>query len=597
MWLINARTLQLEQVWGERNVKYAILSHRWEDEEVSFRDMQNLAVATKLKGFAKIRQSCELALKDRQEYVWIDTCCINKESSAELSEAINSMYRWYQTSAFCYAYLLDVRGDGSDKNAVEQQIMGSVWFARGWTLQELLAPPNLRFYNRNWKVLGTKQTLGSVLTKVTGVDEDILSGKDPLERRSIAQRMSWASRRKTTREEDMAYCLLGIFDVNMPLLYGEGGKKAFLRLQEEIIKYSDDHSIFAWSIHCSPQPGLLADEPRAFEKCHLMKAVGMRAARAPFSMTNRGLSIKLLATPYTVDTYLVRLDCADASLLQDGMFLDDMRLGIFLRRLHEDDQFARVEHEGKTFVQLSASTWIPVLPKSVLQRQPSQILQSRPVEQIEINVRQHLSTFNTSNVVDRINGFQIATYKTFPANEARSNSGHSTTTETLSVSAFHWDPGTRIMTMEPGVCGSMCAIDISAQNLRIKLIKLGFDFWFNPVCFIADRSGLDGSLSVDDYESDLPLDIKLQYQDIHRRSPFDTEAWSTVSGKYPMELRHHPGLWALKCDRIKGLDVRFPKLGALRIYRGTFEEKRVWNVHLDLTGVESKEGILRRVLK
>ena len=596
MWLINARTLQLEQVWGEKNVEYVILSHRWEDEEVSFRDMQSLAVATKLKGFAKIRQSCELALKDRQEYVWTDTCCINKESSAELSEAINSMYRWYRTAAFCYAYLLDVRGDGTDKTAVEQQIMGSVWFARGWTLQELLAPPNLRFYNRNWNVLGTKQTLGSVLTKVTGVDQDILSGKDLLESRSIAQRMSWASRRKTTREENMACCLLGIFDVSMPLLHGEGGKKAFLRLQEEIIKYSDDHSIFAWSMHCFPQPGLLADEPKAFEECHLMKAVGMRAARAPFSMTNRGLSIKLLATPYTVDTYLIRLDYADASLLKDRIPLDDIRLGIFLRRLHEDDQFARIEHEGKTFVQLSTSTWFPVLPRSVLHRTPSQFLQSRPVEKIEINVRQHLSTFNTSNGVDRINGFQFATYTTFPANEARYNLGHSTTTENLSVSAFNWDSDTRIMTMKPGVCGSTVAIDTSAQNLRIKLIKLGFDFWFNPVCFIADRNGLNRPRIVD---GDAPFssDSKLQFQDIHQRSPFDTEAWSTMIGKYPLELRYHPGLWALKGDRIKGLHVRFPKLGALQICRGTFEEKGVWNVDLDLTGLDSKKGILRRIFK
>ena len=125
MWLINASNFQLKEVWDGRKEKHAILSHRW-DIEVSFRDMQNLEVATKLKGFAKIRKSCELALKEKYQYVWTDTCCINKESSADLSEAINSMYQWYQASAVCYAYLLDVQADGSGQILLEQQIKDSV---------------------------------------------------------------------------------------------------------------------------------------------------------------------------------------------------------------------------------------------------------------------------------------------------------------------------------------------------------------------------------------------------------------------------------------------------------------------------------------
>ena len=592
MWLINARTLQLEEKWGENIVNYAILSHKWEDGEVSFRDMQSLAVATKMKGFAKIQQSCKRALGDNQEYIWIDTCCINKESSAELSEAINSMYRWYQASAFCYGYLSDVQGDGSDKNAVEKQIMDSIWFTRGWTLQELLAPPILRFYDRNWNVLGTKQTLGSVLTKATGVDEDILSGKDPLESRSIAQRMFWASKRETTRKEDMAYCLLGIFDVNIPLLYGEGGKKAFLRLQEEIIKHSDDHTIFAWSSRRSPRPGLLADDPKAFEMCHSMKDVGMRAARAPFSMTNRGLSIKLLATPYTVDTYLVRLDCADASLLKEGIPLNHVRIGIFLRRLHEDDQFARVEQEGKTFVQLSTSTWRPGLSNKVSQgiRSIDVLTEWLPVEQIEINVRQDLSTFNTPNVDDRINGFRITTYK----GTSRFDLGSRISTENLNVSAFKWDSGTSIMTMEPGNFGSTGVIDIRAQNLEIQLIKLGIDFLFNPVCIFANRYGLR-PYSTKDRLAQWSQDEWLQPTLVHQRSPFDMGPWSTVRGKVAQEVEQHPGLWALKGDRINGLDVRFSKLGAVQILRETVEEKVVWNVYLKLPGLESKESMIRRV--
>ena len=210
------------------------------------------------------------AIREGYQYAWVDTCCINKESSAELSEAINSMYHWYRASAVCYTFLSDVRGTVPE-NAIAGEIESSAWFTRGWALQELLAPRNMVFYNQDWEYLGTKRTLSRLLTYRTGIDEAILSKQEPFSRRSIAQRMSWASRRTTTRIEDTAYCLLGIFDVNMPLLYGER-EKAFLRLQEEITKKSTDHSLFAWPIHRDSQTGLLADSPAAFESCRYIGA-------------------------------------------------------------------------------------------------------------------------------------------------------------------------------------------------------------------------------------------------------------------------------------------------------------------------------------
>ncbi|OBT47876.1 hypothetical protein VE00_01546 [Pseudogymnoascus sp. WSF 3629] len=142
------------------------------------------------------------------------------------------------------------------------EIGSSKWFTRGWTLQELVAPRHVVFYNQQWEFLGTKETLSKLLSSQTHIDEAILNGESP-SNRTIAQRMSWASHRVTTRVEDSAYCLLGIFDVYMPMLYGEG-KRAFLRLQEEIIKRSDDYTIFAWPIRLDDQPGLLADSPAAF---------------------------------------------------------------------------------------------------------------------------------------------------------------------------------------------------------------------------------------------------------------------------------------------------------------------------------------------
>lgn len=591
MWLINARTLQLEEVWDERKERYAILSHRWDIEEVSFRDMQNLSVATKLKGFAKIRRSCELALEEKYQYVWIDTCCINKESSADLSEAVNSMYRWYQASAVCYAYLSDVQADGSGQILLEQQIKDSVWFTRGWTLQELLAPPNVRFYNRHWIALGTKETLDTVLTQTTGIDEDILRGEEPLASRSIAQRMSWASERRTTRKEDRAYCLLGIFDVNLPLLYGEGSKKAFLRLQEEIIKQSDDHTIFAWPIHRSNQPGLLADEPKAFRHCQSVVAVESRRGRTPYSMTNRGLSIKLLAAPYTVDTYLVCLDCVDGSLPFEGSPLyENYRLGIFIRRLNEDDQFARVEHEGKPFLQLPASDWAPKMSGIVYLDVIVPRTSTWPVEWVEINVRQHmisLDPLDTPEVDDRINGFRIATPEIFE----RTKNG----ADAFRISASgSWDPRTHIMTMKPGDFGTTGTIDISAQNLKIKLIKLGFDFSFNPVCFVADRNGLCNYKNVN--HRGWSADEYMQSYSIYQRSPFDTMGWSKVQrGGLALELRKHAGLWALKGNRIDGLNVQLGELGTLWITKGHFEGKWVWLVFLRME--KPKEGTLRKLFK
>lgn len=192
---------------------------------------------------------------DRYPYAWIDTCCINKESSAELSEAINSMFAWYQNAGICYAYLDDVvqeggsgiipDGVGNSKFRLYAELRESKWFTRWWTLQELIAPRVLLMLNVDWVDIGYKRDLCYILHSVTGIDETMLRGTAKLESFSIAKRMSWAADRQTTRPEDIAYSLMGIFNVNLPLIYGEGDN-AFLRLQEEIIRNSDDHSIFAW---------------------------------------------------------------------------------------------------------------------------------------------------------------------------------------------------------------------------------------------------------------------------------------------------------------------------------------------------------------
>ena len=309
--------------------EYAILSHTWEEGgEVLFADMQN-GIASSKAGYRKLRYSCKQAIADGYDYVWIDTCCIDKGSSAELSEAINSMFSWYQKAEKCYVYLADVSS---------KEIQQSKWFTRGWTLQELIAPHTVIFYSTDWIQIGTKWTLHNDLAEKTGIDVGILTGERALESASVARRMSWACDRKTTRTEDEAYCLMGLFDVNMPMLYGEG-KKAFIRLQEEIMKNSDDQSIFAWKESAADDDchyGLLAKSPKNFETSGNIFPYRDWERSAPFSVSNKGLRIEFHLTPYD-GLYVAALDCP-APPNYDG------HLGIFLKRLTTGDrQFARVK--------------------------------------------------------------------------------------------------------------------------------------------------------------------------------------------------------------------------------------------------------------
>jgi hypothetical protein len=170
------------------------------------------------------------------------------------------MYRWYANSKVCFAYLVDVETyQGMDGRHTARAWDKCRWFTRGWTLQELIAPTVVEFYEHSWHYFGTKQSLFDELAGVTGITREVLQTND-LSSISVAQKMSWASQRRTSRKEDMAYCLLGLFDINMPLLYGEG-EKAFLRLQEHIAASSTDHTIFAWGV--LPESAL-ADQLRSY---------------------------------------------------------------------------------------------------------------------------------------------------------------------------------------------------------------------------------------------------------------------------------------------------------------------------------------------
>ena len=363
MRLLNTSTLDFHDFFDSNIPEYAILSHRWGAEEASLQDFERHLHQKEQgspppgqtaedpfeghEGFAKIKNCCALALKDDFQWVWIDTCCIDKKSSAELTEAINSMYAWYEDAAVCYAYLVDVEWQGN-LNTTMPQIKASSWFTRGWTLQELLAPREVQFHDKHWTYIGVRDEMADHISAITGIEARYLKPapkRQPAQNQcmkaldcaghapyvkwtatgrwepSVATRMSWASRRETSRTEDMAYCLLGIFHVNMPLLYGEG-MKAFTRLQYEIIKQSNDDSIFAWTAD-QEFTGILAKWPSHFANSrYVHEEAPIRTGRRPYAMTNQGLELPVTlrkrpqADPklqfqanHTTEDIQVMLDC------------------------------------------------------------------------------------------------------------------------------------------------------------------------------------------------------------------------------------------------------------------------------------------------
>ncbi|KAI0364778.1 hypothetical protein BV20DRAFT_1056937 [Pilatotrama ljubarskyi] len=196
----------------------------------------------------KIKDACKTARDRGYRFIWIDSCCIDKASSAELSEAINSMFLWYTLADVCFVYMEDVPSSPDGPHTGEDSAFWrSRWHTRGWTLQELIAPAYVLFLAADWSAIGSKTGLASTLAEKTGVDAAVLVHMVPLRRVSVADRMRWASARETTRLEDEAYCLMGIFGVHMPTIYGEG-RKAFIRLQHEIVNTIPDQSLFAWGL-------------------------------------------------------------------------------------------------------------------------------------------------------------------------------------------------------------------------------------------------------------------------------------------------------------------------------------------------------------
>ncbi|PIL27103.1 hypothetical protein GSI_10243 [Ganoderma sinense ZZ0214-1] len=270
MWLLNTARAELKFFPTPESVPggYAILSHVWDKTEQTFQEVEALRIQCAKDGTNprdlvcdKVREFCVLAERGGHEWGWADMCCIDKTSSTELSEAIVSMYRYYSVSRVCYAYLRDVPiASRDDLRRPKSAFRASRWHKRGWTLQELIAPSLVLFLSCTWEILGSKTDLAGLLEEITRVPAEVLTLFRNPSTHCVAARMSWAADRETTRPEDEAYCLMGIFGIFMPPLYGEG-RNAFLRLQEEIMRQIDDPSIFAWGdVYSIPMADLDDDQ-------------------------------------------------------------------------------------------------------------------------------------------------------------------------------------------------------------------------------------------------------------------------------------------------------------------------------------------------
>lgn len=319
MRLLNVHTLKVGQFFEDGIPEYAALSHTWGSEEASLQEWtqhSSPGESTK-RGFLKVLSACELARRDGFQHLWVDTVCIDKTSSVEVTEAINSTFQWYRDAKVSYAYLEDM--EHHPGSTLFDQLRTCRWFTRGWTVHELIAPKTVKFYDHIWSMVGTKSALVEEIANITSISEKVLRDSEEIMRQSVAQRMSWFARRRTSRKEDVAYCTLGIFDVNMLPMYGEG-TKAFIRLQEAIIKETNDRTIFCWTWPVTiPQPTwipCLAPHPAAFQNSGQYvpdRRAEWRDALGYSVNNNLGIKIQLRVAACTSESLNAILDvkCAD----------------------------------------------------------------------------------------------------------------------------------------------------------------------------------------------------------------------------------------------------------------------------------------------
>ncbi|KAL5421925.1 hypothetical protein PMIN04_005167 [Paraphaeosphaeria minitans] len=452
--------LQIERIDDHRQLpggaKYAILSHVWlkdPDEEVKYDDVLKTLYRPK-RGYRKIELCGKQAKQDNCKYFWVDTCAINKSDSNELSEALNSMYMWYTDAKVCYAYLEDV--GGKDGVTFEE----SKWFTRGWTLQELLAPETVRFYNHEWEYLGDKSDLSACISKITGIHQEVLRESSRIPNYSIAERMSWAAGRETGRVEDRAYSLMGIFGIDdMQMMYGQGAT-AFRRLQERIMAMSNDYSIFAWQGVEEYGPSMLATSPDAFTSTESIKP---KHHDWDYKLSRFTVEISIRLDPCGPYTYRGMMNCADPST---GSYF-----AIYLRQLPATKKYARVTYKKED------SAWIT----------QSHAEEFQALEQIMIyhDITEFKSKLQGAKLSDVPSmSFRIPAELLSAPYEAKALGG------------AEWDSIHRTFTISVGSKtddGMIGSLELGKNKFKMVAVRVGFDRTSNPVCMLAKSHGLSHS--------------------------------------------------------------------------------------------------------
>jgi hypothetical protein len=367
---------------------------------------------------------------------------------------------------------------------------------------------------------------------------EALMGKD-LQTFSVAKKMSWGSKRSTTRIEDVAYSLLGIFGVNMPLLYGEG-QKAFLRLQEEILKQSDDQSLFAWSCSDTSYRGMLAKSPAYYSNCSKIVRSAMKLGRAPYTMTNMGLSIELFMAPWAMETYLVLLDCET-----DGV--SEGRKGIFLKLLPEQDQYARVMVNEMDIVTC-----------------PPELLAEGTY--MKIYVRQQI--WGTYPSRDRKYGFWVRSVLSTKGDESLKKREN---IRLKGVNSRKWSEEKRILEIPTGFRGTAGGLRYLSADLGTSFLLLGFDACFNPVC------SLEGPL----WEGSAVAPAKEWGTTSEELLGLSGPPWMHVSSP-----NVHKG------SRLKGL-CRYSGCIKISIHEEMLENQKIWAV--DIEHYDSKNPLWEHV--
>ncbi|KAF2440849.1 HET-domain-containing protein [Karstenula rhodostoma CBS 690.94] len=593
MWLLDTKTITLSQQ-SDDNVRYAILSHRWgnDNDEVSFTDIQHPRSMPRKKGYDKIEKCCKQALRDGYKYAWVDTCCIDKRSSAELQEAINSMFRWYERAGVCYAYLEDVP---------LRRMEESEWFTRGWTLQELLAPRVVQFFDNAWKFLGDHKTLLIEIHEATKIEPGVLQKTMSLHNCSIAERMSWAAGRRTKRIEDRAYSLFGIFQVHLPMLYGER-EAAFQRLQQAILRTSEDDTLFAWTGVTETHAGLLAPNLEAFRDGALLQtdASGPLLRLSGSDATERSIGITAKLIPWHMETYLVFLGCIRH---EDGR---KEGVGIYLRMLDEDNSFARIEFSGVDLAFLPIPNRDSLLFLGMIELLTPCKRESWRTWAVSrsISVRQLPLLENHKECLkEKIYGFQVSTpadrILAYPAKlpgfvELLRPSGSSQASAGVSISDVSkrenliWAVDGTFL--DRGIVGAL-----HSQAHPIRDIHFGFDHLFNPILYIRKATIIQRTVTIDSFlkwaNSPKSLIASLSSLFISILPPYAEQNDTPIQEAYFWNERKSyrvfdhgdRDFWAIRVDRKKVVELCFfPEVPLwLKLKRVPTQYGMVWDITLE----------------